>query len=546
MTEDTTAFPLLTDPDIEYFAGVGSRRSVTRGDYLYRQGDQTSSFFVVVSGAVDIVLEIDGNESIITTHGAAKFLGELNLLTGSRLLVSARVRDSGEVIVVGRDELHRILSTDPRMGDLVLGALLARRTVLLTGAAEAIRVIGSSFSPVLKRLREFLTRLRIPHSWLDPDQLPDVERVLRDFHLSPGDLPVVIANGVVLRRPTPGELSEYLGLTIESLPGRCFDLIVVGGGPAGLAASLYGASEGLATLGIEAVAVGGQAGTSSMIENYLGFPMGVSGADLAQRAVVQAEKFGASLVSPCVATSLGEAAGHLVVTLSDRSVVTGRAVIAATGARYRKIEAARLGDFEDTCVYYAATDLEVRQCAGSDVVVVGGGNSAGQAAMYLAENGCRVVVVIRADDLGKDMSRYLVNRIEAHEAVEVRTQTTITALDGDGRLEVLDVEGPSGPDQVACAALFSFIGADPGSDWLSGCASLDERGFVLTDRSLGPEHLDNRWATLARTPLPYETSYPGLFAVGDVRSGSTKRVAAAVGEGSAAVRSVHEYLSFTS
>jgi thioredoxin reductase (NADPH) len=334
-------------------------------------------------------------------------------------------------------------------------------------------------------------------------------------------------------------------LTVESVPERNFDLVVVGGGPAGLAAAVYGASEGLRTLGVDKVVFGGQAGSSSRIENYLGFPMGISGGDLTERAVVQAEKFGAQLSSPCAATSLREEAGHLVVRLSDGTDLTGRAVIVATGARYRRLDAARIQEFEGNGVYYAATEMEARMCAGSPVVVAGGGNSAGQAALFLAGAGCRVTVVIRGPDLARSMSRYLVDRILEDSRIEVRSDTTISAADGERTLSSIQVEGPDGARRLDCAGLFSFIGADAGSAWLAGCAALDDGGFVLTDRSLSEADLDDRWRVLRRAPLPYETSYPGLFAVGDVRSGSIKRVATSVGEGSAAVRSVHDYLAFS-
>jgi thioredoxin reductase (NADPH) len=339
-------------------------------------------------------------------------------------------------------------------------------------------------------------------------------------------------------------LGEYLGLTVGNLPDRCFDLVVVGSGPAGLAAAVYGASEGLTTLGLDMDAPGGQAGSSSRIENYLGFPTGISGSELTQRALVQAEKFGAHVTASCAATSLREQAGHLVVCLSDGTEVAGRAVIVATGARYRRLDVDRLADFEGKGVYYAATAIEARECEASPVVVVGGGNSAGQAAMFLAESGSPVTVLIRGPDLNANMSRYLVDRLEDHKRIDVRVNAQITGLEGDQTLSSVRVAGKDGNVTLACAGVFSFIGAEPASEWLSGCAALDERGFVLTDRSLSEEHLDGRWETLGRQPLPYETSHPGLFAVGDVRAGSTKRVAASVGEGSAAVRSVHEYLAF--
>jgi len=544
MVDDAVAFPILGESEIAVLEAFGARRSVTAGEYLYREGDASYDFYVILSGSVDIILRSDGEEQLIASHGPGRFLGELNLLTGMRVYVSARVIEPGEVIVVPAAALRQILATRPGLGDTILAAFIARRSVLLTGAAAAIRVVGSRFSPDSLRLREFLTRTRIPHEWLDAERDPAVERLLRASNVSPGELPVVITSGAVLRRPTPGELASYLGLTVDRLPGRCFDLVVVGSGPAGLAAAVYGASEGLRTLGVEMAVVGGQAGASSRIENYLGFPTGISGGDLTQRAFVQAERFGAHVTSPCAATALGEEAGHLVVRLADGTDVAGRAVIVASGARYRRLEVPRLEEFEGNGVYYAATEMEARLCASSPVVVAGGGNSAGQAAMFLAEAGSSVTIMIRGDDLGKNMSRYLVDRIESDESIEVRTNTQITGLSGDETLTSIRTASSGHDATVPCAALFSFIGAEPASEWLTGCAAVDSKGFVLTDRSLGPEHLNGRWEDLGRLPLPFETSHPGLFAAGDVRSGSMKRVASAVGEGSASVRSVHEYLAF--
>jgi thioredoxin reductase (NADPH) len=542
--DDAAAFPTLDDTQLSVLDALGTRRLVDAGEYLFREGDPAYDFYVVVSGAVDIVIHADGEERLITRHGAGRFLGELNMLTGLRVFVSARVAEPGEVIVVPAVDLRRILATQPGLGDTILAAFMARRAALLSGASAAIRVVGSRFSPESTRVREFLVRTRIPHEWLDPDHDTAVERLLLEVGVTPTELPVVIVSGSVLRRPTPGALAEYLGVTVGNLPDRCFDLVIVGGGPAGLAAAVYGASEGLRTLGVDMVAPGGQAGTSSRIENYLGFPMGISGSDLTQRAFVQAEKFGAHLTAPCAATSLRDEAGHLVVGLADGTEVAGRAVIVATGACYRRLDVEHLADFECNGVYYAATTIEARECAESPVVVVGGGNSAGQAAVFLAESGSSVTVVIRGPDLNANMSRYLVDRIEAHKRISVRTNTKITGLDGGQTLTSVRVAGADGDATLSCVALFSFIGADPASEWLSGCAALDERSFVLTDLSLADEHLDGRWDPLGRRPLPFETSHPGLFAVGDIRSGSTKRVAAAVGEGSAAVRSVHDYLAF--
>jgi thioredoxin reductase (NADPH) len=542
--DDAVAFPTLDESELASLDALGARRSVAAGEYLYREGDVTYDFYVIVSGAVEIAVRSDGGERVVARHGPGRFLGELNLLTGQRVYLSARVVEDGEVIVMPIATLREVFATRPTLADTILAAFLARRSRLRSDAAAAIRVVGSRFSPESLRIREFLARNRIPHEWLDADGDANIERLLREAGVAPADLPVVIATGSVLRHPTPGELAAYLGLTVDTLRERCFDLVVVGAGPAGLAAAVYGASEGLRTLVVEMVAVGGQAGASSRIENYLGFPTGISGGDLTERAVVQAEKFGAQLTSPCPAMGLREEAGHLIVRLAGGSDVAGRAVIVASGARYRRLDVDRLEDFEGTSVYYAATEMESRICAASPVVVVGGGNSAGQAALFLAEAGSQVSVVIRGSDLGRNMSRYLVNRIEAEARIDVHVNAQVTALEGERTLTGVRLSTATGDTTVPCVALFSFIGAEPSAGWLSGCAALDARGFVLTDRSLGAEHLDGRWEMLGRTPLPFETSRPGLFAVGDVRAGSIKRVAAAVGEGSAAVRSVHEYIAF--
>ncbi|HLX89220.1 MAG TPA: FAD-dependent oxidoreductase [Acidimicrobiales bacterium] len=541
---DDPALATLTDSELALLDSLGRRRQVAAGEYLYHEGDLAYDFYVVISGEVEIVVRADGEDRMLARHGPGRFLGELNLLTGLRVFVSARVTSAGEVLAIPPGGLRDVLATQPGLSDKILAAFMSRRASLLTGASFTTRVLGSRFSPESVAIREFLARTRVPHEWLDADVDPHAESIFETFAITPGDLPVVIASGTVLRQATPGIVSEYLGLTIGSLPERCFDLVIAGSGPAGLAAAVYGASEGLRTLCVDMTAPGGQAGASSRIENYFGFPTGIPGADLTQRGLIQAEKFGAHLSAPCAAASLREEAGHLVIALSDGTLVGARAVIVATGAQYRRLDVDRLRDFENRGVFYAATEDEARLCADRPVVVVGGGNSAGQGAMFLAEQGNPVTVVIRGPDLSAGMSRYLVDRLERHPRIAIETNTQIVELLGDDDLAGLRTKGSRGDSDIECAALFSFIGADPQSQWISGCAALDSRGFVLTDRALDDAQLGERWDLLGRRPLSFETSHPGLFAVGDVRSGSTKRVAAAVGEGSASVRSVHEHLAF--
>ncbi|HMK10357.1 MAG TPA: FAD-dependent oxidoreductase [Acidimicrobiales bacterium] len=537
---DAVAFPDLDDTQLSIAASLGTRRQVRAGEILFSPEDDHYDWIVILRGAVEV---IGANGEVITRHGARRFLGEVSLVTRQRPYLTARVAEPSEIVVVPADVFRAHVMTDVRLSDTVLEAFLARRAVLLAAAADTLKIIGSTFTPASMALREYAVRNRLPHHWIDADDDPETAVLLDGMDVTAADLPLVITQRGILKRATPGDLAYVLGLTADALPDRCYDVLVVGAGPAGLAASVYAASEGLRTLTIDAVAIGGQAATSSRIENYLGFPTGVSGQDLAARAAIQAQKFGTLITSPCEVMSLDEVAGHVVANLADGTQVGARAVVAATGAHYRKLPIAELARYEMAGVYYAATELEARQCAGSPVLVVGGGNSAGQAAMFLAEKGSSVCVVVRRA-LDETMSRYLVDRIDAHPSVEVRVGTTVTGLHGDPLLERVTLTGPDTTVEVDCAALFSFIGAEPNSAWL-GSVAVDEHGFVLTDRALDREALGDVWATTGREPLPYETSRPGLFAVGDLRAGSTKRVAAAVGEGSAAIRSIHEHLSMS-
>jgi thioredoxin reductase (NADPH) len=525
-------------------AEFGVERPVAPGEMLYRAGDDRWDFFVLLEGGVEIVRD-DGSEGLIVSYGRGQFIGELGLLTGQRPYLTARVTEPGRVLVISNEELRRLMATKPTVSDTIFGALIARRETLRDSpAALAVRIIGSRYSPEALALRTFASRNRLAHAWIDLEDADDVGVLLGSMGLSAGDTPVVITANTVLRHPTPGEFAEELGLTYRPVPGRVFDLVVVGAGPAGLAAAVYGASEGLDTVSLDALGPGGQAGASSRIENYAGFPNGISGADLTARTAIQAQRLGAWLVSPCQVSGLRAEAGFHVVTLVDGSEIPCRGVIIATGARYRRLAVDQLERFEGNGVYYAATDLESRSCRGSDVVVVGGGNSAGQAAIYLSQQGCRVSVVIRRADLSASMSRYLIDRIAADPGIEVLSETEVSALSGRSHLEQVMLEHTrSGTRRtLQCVAVFCFIGAQPETSWLEGTVSLDDKGFVLTDRGLPSEALGHPLFA-GREPLPFETSAPGVFAVGDVRLGSMKRVAAAVGEGSSAVRAVHDYLA---
>jgi thioredoxin reductase (NADPH) len=540
------AAPTLDAATLDDLAPLGEERVVEEGEVLYRAGDESyPDFFVILEGVVDIVRPDLEGDTLITTHGAGRFLGELNMVTGQRLYLTARVSQPGRVLAIPMDEFRRVMSSKPDLADTIFSAFVARRELLRSGeGARAVRIIGSRYSGAAMALRSFAARSRLPHMWIDIEDEDDVEVLLANMGFRRRDTPVVITTMGVLRHPSPGELAEHLGLTFHQEPGYLFDLLVIGSGPAGLAAAVYGASEGLDTVSLDAVAAGGQAGASSRIENYVGFPNGISGEELTSRAAIQAQRLGARLNAPCEVAGLRVADGFQVVILADGSEIPTRTVIIATGARYQRLAVDDLERFEGAGVYYAATDLEARICTGQPVIIVGGGNSAGQGALYLAQQGSQVSIVIRSDDLAHRMSHYLIERIDADPRIELFTATEVRALAGDTHLDHVTLEHtPTGERRtVACSGLFCFIGADPATAWLGGVVELDAKGFVVTDRSL-PDSIRSGPRFATRAPLPFETSVPGVFAVGDVRSGSLKRVAAAVGEGSSAVRSAHDHLA---
>jgi thioredoxin reductase (NADPH) len=533
--------------ELRGLAEFGTERDVAAGDVLYRAGDDAYDLYVVLEGKVEIVRpEIDG-DVVIVEHVGGGFLGELNLLTGQRVYLTARMAEPGRVLAIPPQEFRRLMASKPDLADVIFQELEDRRELLRAGpeGQRTVRIIGSRFSREALALRAFVQRSRIPHEWIEIESLDDVGVFFADLGLpAKTRTPLVITTTGVLHEPTPGDLAEHLGLTFHAAPGYMFDLVVIGVGPAGLAAAIYGASEGLDTVALDSAASGGQAGSSSRIENYVGFPSGISGEELATRAALQALRLGARVNAPCEVAGLRAELGYHVVVLGDGSEIACRSVIIATGARYQRLAVEGLDRFEGNGVYYAATDLEARVCVDSDVVVVGGGNSAGQAAIFLAQQGSRVAIAVRRADLTASMSHYLIERIEADPRITLWASTEVRDLDGDGHLERVTVEHtPTGERrEVPCTGLFCFIGADPATDWLDGAIALDDHGFVLTDRNL-PDAIARSPFFRGRDPLPFETSLPGVFAVGDVRLGSMKRVAAAVGEGSSAVRAVHEYLA---
>ncbi len=538
------AYPRLTDVLLERLRSYGTPQTVEAGDVLYGPGDTTYDLVVIEDGTVEIVQPAtrDAPEESLVRFGSGSFLGELNLLTGQSVYLIARVVEGGRVHRIAPARFRQLMAADSELSDILLEAFRARREVLRqNGATRGLELVGSSMDSASLALRTYAARRRLPHLWFDSDSVAG-HSLMKAASLTSVDLPAALMPERVLRRTTPGELAQTLGLTYRAVDSSAsVDLTVVGAGPAGLAAAVYGASEGLTTVLLDAIGPGGQAAASSRIENYLGFPSGISGAELTERAEAQALKFGARVSAPCEIVAL-EVDEHLRAVLADGTHIPTRALIIASGARYRSLTLERWDEFVGAGIFYAATELEVRSCAGGPVTVVGGGNGAGQAALYLASCGCDVTIAIRRPEIESGMSRYLVDRLLANPRVTVRVGSEVALLDGEHVLDAISLVGPGGDlHHQACHGLFCFIGAEPATGWLTGVA-LDEHGFVCTDVQLTSDDLGETWSALGRRPLPFETSVPGVFAVGDVRHGSMKRVAAAVGEGASAVRSVHSVI----
>jgi thioredoxin reductase (NADPH) len=537
-------FPRLSPAQMARVAAHGRVRQVQPGDVLVEVSDPLPRFFVVVSGEIEIVRLAGDAEERLAVFGAGQFTGEVNLLSGRRALVRIRATEKSEVVEVNRECGLALVQTDSELGELLMRAFILRRAELIARGAGDVVLVGSSHSAGTLRVKEFLTRNGHPHSYLDLDRDPGTQDLLDRFHVATTDVPVLICpGGVVLRNPTNRQVADRLGFNDAIDQARVRDLLIVGAGPAGLAAAVYGASEGLDVLVLEATAPGGQAGSSSRIENYLGFPTGISGQDLAARAYTQAQKFGAEILVAKGATELACAHKPYAVQIEGGPRIPARAIVVATGAAYRKPPLDELTRFEGVGVYYGATFMEAQLCRGEEVIVVGGGNSAGQAAVFLAGHARRVHVLVRSTGLAQSMSRYLVRRIEESPDIVLRTRTELVALEGDDHLErVRWRDGTGSVETQAIRHVFLMTGADPNTGWLQGCVALDDRGFVKTGTELTKADLAEAGWPLARAPHLLETSLPGVFAVGDVRGGSMKRVASAVGEGSTAVAFAHKVL----
>lgn len=546
MANDTdVAFPVLSGRDLTRLVARGHPRDIKPGDVLFAQGDRNFCFYVILEGAVEIIEHATDTPHVVTTHRAGQFTGDIDTLTGRVALVTARVVEQGKVAMLSTAELRKAIDEMPEVGDIIIKAFLTRRRMLVDAGFVGVTMIGSRFSPASHRLRDFAVRNLVPIRWMDLDSDVQAEEMLRTLGVSAADTPIVIGSrGQVHRNPSLEQFARCAGLVVTLDAEHVYDLVVVGAGPAGLAASVYAASEGLDVLTADTVAAGGQAGTSARIENYLGFPTGISGRELTQNALIQAQRFGAHITVPCTIKSLGLDGGDRVVTLADNTRIRTRCVLVASGVEYRKLDVPRFEDFDSAGIYYAATEMEAKMCGGEEVIVVGAGNSAGQAVVNLARHARRVHLVVRGSDLGASMSRYLVDRIESMDNVTVRLNTNVTGLEGDGRLSGVHIKRKDGTEEtIRTSALFLFIGADPNTSWLRGCVELDKKGFVLTGIQLAPDTARlEQWTALGRAPFLLETTLPGVFAAGDVRSGSVKRVASAVGDGAMAVSFVHAHI----
>lgn len=538
-------FPMLSSAQIARIASLGVIRTITRGEVLIDGGQTNVPFFVLKAGEIEVIRPSALEEILVAVVGPSQFTGDISMILGRPAQMRLRVSDSGEVVQLTRDQMHSLIQTDAEISEVLMRALIHRRAALVAQGIGDVLLIGSVESAATLRIKQFLTRNGHPFKYLDVDRDTDVGQLLARFDVEPAQLPVVICRGeAVLKNPTNQEIADCLGFNKGIDHTHLRDVVIVGAGPAGLAAAVYAASEGLDVLVIEASSPGGQAGTSSKIENYLGFPTGISGRDLAGRAEAQARKFGAEVMIATGAAELACEHNAYGVRIEGGVTIPARTVVIATGARYRRPSFANLGQFEGAGVYYSATFMEAQLCGGDEVIVVGGANSAGQAALFLAQAARRVHLLVRSGSLSAGMSRYLIRRIEETPTIQLRTRTEIVALEGNGHLEC--VRWRDGADAVTSQNIrhvFLMTGAEANTGWLNGRVALDASGFIKTGWDLTQEDLAAAQWPLDRSPYLLETSLPGVFAVGDVRCGNVKRVASAVGEGSIAVSFVHRALA---
>jgi thioredoxin reductase (NADPH) len=538
-------FPKLSPAQIDRIAAHGHIRSVHSGEVLIEQGDTSVPFFVVITGEVEIVRPFGAHETLVTVHGSGQFTGEINMLSGRRSLVRARATKPGKVIELDHQQMLGLVQTDAELSDILMRAFILRRVELIAAGVGDIVLVGSTHSAGTLRIKEFLMRNGHPYSYIDLERDPDVQNLLDSFQISAGEIPVLICRGqLALRNPSNQEIADCLGFNESIDQIHVHDLVVIGAGPSGLAAAVYGASEGLDVIVLETGSPGGQAGSSSRIENYLGFPTGISGQELAGRAYLQAQKFGARMLI-AKATRLICDSKPYFVELENGAQISTRTIVIATGAQYRKLPLENLSRFEGAGVYHGATFVEAQLCGGEEVIVVGGGNSAGQAAVFLAQTTKHVHMLVRSSSLAASMSRYLIRRIENSPTITLRPQTEIVAVEGRGNHinYVYWRNSQTGQtEKHEISHIFVMTGADPNTSWLDGCIALDDKGFIKTGPDLSSENLSAVGWPLMRQPYLLETSLPSVFAVGDVRGGSIKRVASAVGEGSIAISFVHKVL----
>lgn len=539
-------FPTLTETQMARVAARGHVRQLHEGDVLIEPGDTSFSFFLIREGELHTVWPMPNTnaENLVSVTSPGQFTGEVNLLVGRPALFRVRVTKPGEAIEVSRANVVALVQGDAELGEIFMRAFTLRRAGLVRSEIGDVALVGSLHSKDTLRIREFLRRNAYPFAYLDLDRDPDVQGFMETFHFGADDVPVLICRGqAALRNPSNQEIARCLGFNESISLEQVRDVVIVGAGPSGLAAAVYGASEGLDVLVVETGSPGGQAGSSSRIENYLGFPNGISGEELAARAYAQAEKFGAQMLTATSARLRCDRSPYVVET-SDGASISTRSIVIATGVQYRKLDVPNLAQFEGAGIYYGATEIERSLCDGEDVVIVGGANSAGQAAVFLSQTPKNVHVLIRGDGLASTMSRYLVRRIEETSNIILHPHTEIVRLDGSDHLESMlwrnNQTGAS--EQHYIRHVFLMTGGVPNSGWLEGCVALDSKGFVKTGPELSPEDLSAARWPLLRPPYLFETSLPRVFAVGDIRSQSVKRVASAVGEGSIAISFVHQVM----